>query len=232
MGTKTIIAILLLGLPILNSCNGNKPSTPVVDNQTVSQDTVAQARSQFYFNGDFTYYADAAIFKDCITGNSLPVAQTSEYLKLEKMYTDLKPEQQEAVNCAVMGYLITKNPSEEGPNLQLVVTGIISMEKNSNCNTANNITNCNYINYSPNEKEAKSKTTLTFNKDYTFQCTTYQISPMQLLNNNQGKWHRTDLDNIVLLVNGDILYEGVIDFSNMNLILQNDNQKEIIFKKE
>jgi hypothetical protein len=41
----------------------------------------------------FTYMADAARFKQCLTGRSYPVAMESDYLKLVRAYLEVdKPE--------------------------------------------------------------------------------------------------------------------------------------------
>jgi heat shock protein HslJ len=39
-----------------------------------------------WMQGDFRYMADAAIFRDCVTGRSYPVAMEGEYLALERAY--------------------------------------------------------------------------------------------------------------------------------------------------
>lgn len=40
-----------------------------------------------FLSGEFTYMADAAMFRDCATGLRFPVAQTGDYLRTEREYT-------------------------------------------------------------------------------------------------------------------------------------------------
>lgn len=221
-------------LPLLVACSGNsnKLQKEIADARTsIEADTMKSAQSSFYFNGDFIYMADAASLLDCITAEALPVAMKGDYIKVEKKYKDLKPEPLEAINCSVMGYLIDKPANEEGPAKQLVITALIGFDRTVRCNPKKVITNDVYAHYSPNDKNAKTKTSLTLDSDYTYQCTVYQLSPIKLISQTNGHWHRMAMDNIVFLVDGNVLYEGTIDFNSMNLILQNDNEKEVIFKK-
>lgn len=230
MNTRKLVGLFLL-LPLLAACTGNKQSGATADTETFTKDTIPTGPNIFYFNGDFTYYADAATLKDCITGAVLPVAMKGEYLKVEKKYQEMKPKEMEAINCGVMGYLVPKEADEEGPDMQLLITGLVGFDRTVSCNSKNVITDAVYATFHPDEKEAQTKTSLTFDNDYTFQCITYQLSPSKFVSDYKGHWYRTAEDNIVLLVNGEVLYEGTIDYSNMNLILQNDNEKEVIFRK-
>lgn len=230
MNTRKLVGLFLL-LPLLAACTGNKQSGATADTETFTKDTITTGPNIFYFNGDFTYYADAATLKDCITGTVLPVAMKGEYLKVEKKYQEMKPKEMEAINCGVMGYLVPKEADEEGPDMQLLITGLVGFDRTVSCNPKNVITDAVYATFHPDEKEAQTKTSLTFDNDYTFQCITYQLSPSKFVSDYKGHWYRTAEDNIVLLVNGEVLYEGTIDYSNMNLILQNDNEKEVIFRK-
>lgn len=230
MNTRKLLGLFLL-LPLLAACTGNKQSGATADTETFTKDTIPTGPNIFYFNGDFTYYADAATLKDCITGAVLPVAMKGEYLKVEKKYREMKPKEMEAINCGVMGYLVPKEADEEGPDMQLLITGLVGFDRTVSCNPKNVITDAVYATFHPDEKEAQTKTSLTFDNDYTFQCITYQLSPAKFVSDYRGHWYRTAEDNIVLLVNGEVLYEGTIDYSNMNLILQNDNEKEVIFRK-
>ena len=230
MNTRKLVGLFLL-LPLLAACTGNKQSGATADTETFTKDTIPTGPNIFYFNGDFTYYADAATLKDCITGAVLPVAMKGEYLKVEKKYQEMKPKEMEAINCGVMGYLVLKEADEESPDMQLLITGLVGFDRTVSCNPKNVITDAVYATFHPDEKEAQTKTSLTFDNDYTFQCITYQLSPSKFVSDYKGHWYRTAEDNIVLLVNGEVLYEGTIDYSNMNLILQNDNEKEVIFRK-
>ena len=229
MKTKRLNWILFIPI-LLMSCTGNKQQA-VLDNETLTTDTVSTGPNIFYFGGDFTYYADAATLKDCASGTTLPVAMKGEYLKVEKKYKEMNPKPQEAIHCGVMGYLIDKETGEEGPDQQLLITGLVGFDRNAKCTPDQRITGDIYAVFHPNKEMAKTKTSLTLNKDYTFKCTTYQISPIKQLSEYAGHWYRTDKDLLVLLVNGNVLYQGTIDPSNMNLTLENDNEKNVVFER-
>ena len=223
----------LFAVPVFfMACTGNKQQAmEMADAETISTDTLPSGRNIFYFNGDFTYYADAATLKDCVSGSTLPIAMKGEYLKVEKKYKEMDPKPKEAINCGVMGYLINKGSNEEGAKKQLLITGLVGFDKSASCTPSQRITDDIYAVFRPNEEQAKTKTSLTFDKDFTFQCVTYQLSPVKLLSEFKGDWYRTDKNLIVLLVNGDVLYQGTIDFTNMNLILENDQEKNVIFRR-
>ena len=228
---KTMRLHWLLFVPfLLLSCTGNKQQA-VINTETLSSDTVPSPTNIFYFNGDFTYYADAATLKDCVSGATLPIAMKGDYLKVEKKYKEMEPKPMEAINCGVMGYLIDKGADEEGPEKQLLITGLVGFDRTASCSPDKRITDDIYAVFRPNEEHAKTKTSLTFDKDFTFLCTTYQLSPVKLVSEFKGHWYRTDTNLIVLLVDGNMLYQGTIDFANMNLILENDSDKNVVFRR-
>lgn len=224
---------LVLCLPLWLACTGNKLQKDIVKAETtVEADTIKGSPSSFYFAGEFTYFADAATLHDCITGSTLPVAMKGQFPKVEKKYGELDPEPMQAIHCAVMGYLVDKEPDEEGPQKQLLITSLIGFDPSVKCNPEHQLTEAVYAHFTPNEEEPKTKTSIMMSTDYTYECTTYQLYPVKRLSRYTGHWYRMAKDNIVFLTDGDILYEGNIDFTNMNLILQNDNEKEVIFRRD
>lgn len=225
---------LVLVFPLLVACTGsnNKLQKEIADSQTtVEADTTKSGPSSFYFNGDFIYLADAASLKDCATGSVFPIAMKGAYREVERKYKELDPEPLEAINCEVMGYLADKPKDEEGPDKQLVITGLVGFDRSITCSNADNLTDGTYIYYEPNEENVQTITKLNLDNDYTFSCAVYKYEPAELISKTSGHWHRMAKDNIVFLVDGDVLYEGNIDFNNMNFLLQNDNEKEVVFEK-
>ncbi len=231
MKKKNYFSLLLL-LAVCVGCNGNKQNQAKPYSETLSTDTVATntVNISYFFNGDFVYFADAANFTDCLTGKTFPVAMKDKYIDVEKQYKEMNPSEKEAINCSVMGYFTQKGADEEGENQQLVITSFLGFDRTVGCDPLKKITQNIYACFHPDDKTPVSKTSITFNDDYTYQCSTYQLSPIELLSDYKGHWYRTSEDNIVLLVDDNVLYEGVINFTNMNLELQNDNEQEVIFK--
>lgn len=224
----------MLTLPLLIACTGgNKKLQKEIANAqtTVETDTIKSGPSSFYFNGDFIYLADAASLKDCITGTVFPIVMKDAYREVERKYKELDPEPLEAINCGVMGYLVDKPENEEGPQKQLVITGLVGFDRSVACSNADNVTDGTYVHYYPNDEKVETITKMTLNSDYTYRCSVYKFEPAELISQTCGHWHRTAKDNIVFLVDGNVLYEGNIDFNNMSFLLQNDNEKEVVFEK-
>lgn len=65
--------------------------------------------------GAFVYFADAALFEDCRTGQRVPVAMEGDYLALERAYLDAGAEPMAAVLVTVQGD-IAMRPPMEGPD--------------------------------------------------------------------------------------------------------------------
>jgi NlpE C-terminal OB domain len=230
MKTKRLSWLLFIPFVLL-SCSGGGKQSEVVNTETLTTDTIPTGPNIFYFNGDFTYYTDAATLKDCASGATLPVAMKGEYLMVEKKYKEMNPKPMEAINCGVMGHLIDKGADEEGPQKQLLITALVGFDRTVSCNPDQRITEDVYAFFRPDEAHAKTKTSLTLNEDYSFQCSTYQLSPVELISDFRGHWFRTDKDLVVLLVDGNVLYQGTIDFKNMSLILENDSDKNVVFRR-
>lgn len=65
--------------------------------------------------GTFIYFADAALFEDCRTGQRYPVAMEGDYLALERAYLDAATEPAAPVLVTVEGD-IAMRPPMEGPD--------------------------------------------------------------------------------------------------------------------
>ena len=233
MKVSHILALIILLAPIFIGCVGNNSKKKIVaDNEIIEPDTSKQPLSHYFYSGELFIDDESAIFKDCITNNEVEVLKTGDLKKVIKEYAKKEGGADEGKERSFLGYLTPLNIDDENEEYGIVITNLIKFDDSNECNTANSLTTSNYTRYSPNDKAPIKQTIISLGKDYTFECVTYQLKPMQLVNSFKGKWHRTDTENIVLLVDGAVLYEGVIDFSNMSLILQNDNEKQVIFVKE
>lgn len=70
--------------------------------------------------GMFRYMADAALFTDCLTGTSFPVAQENDYLALERAYLEKRQESGEPLHVTLAGHL-GERPAMEGDGLETVL---------------------------------------------------------------------------------------------------------------
>lgn len=225
--------LIAIGALFLFACGNNKKQTdkrvPPTDS-TIEADTAKVARGSYYFSGDFMYFADAPTFKDCITGAVMPVAMQGVYKEVEKKYLRLDLNDPEGVYCEVMGYLIDKPEGEEGHPQQIVITSLIRFDQTAACHIGT-VTDTTYVTYIPDKKEAKSKIALVLLPDYTFRTDTINLETKAVSAAVEGTWRRTSDENIVLLTNGEVYYQGIVNFTNMNLELNDDNGKLWIFKK-
>ncbi|MEG1749398.1 MAG: hypothetical protein RR249_06890 [Tannerellaceae bacterium] len=190
------------------------------------------ADTSWYFNGDFVYFADAASLKDCATGTVLPIAMKGDYKALEKAYLAMNPDEKESINCELKGYLIDKPANEEGLEKQLVVTSLIGFDRTVGCSETF-LTQNVYAAYITPDAKPEQKTSLTLDANYTFQSSTYQLSPIELTDQANGTWHRTADEKIILLVGDSILYEGSINTAQHSLLLtKRSDGKETLFQGE
>lgn len=231
MNTK--YGLIAMGAFLFFACVNDKKQTdkrvPPTDS-TIEADTAKVAQGSYYFSGDFMYFADAPTFKDCITGVVFPVAMQGAYKEVEKKYLHLKLNDPEGVYCEVMGFLKVKPEGEEGHPEQIVITSLIRFDRTAACHTGI-VTDTTYTTYIPGEKDTKYKITLSLLPDYTFRSDTIHMDTKEVSPEVKGTWWRTSDENIVLLTNGEVYYQGIINFDNMNLELNDDNGKLWIFKK-
>lgn len=220
--------LFMLMLAVMACTNkGGRNSGPV--DATLQADTLPEPRGSYYFSGDFRYFADAATFRDCLTNDTFPVVMKGDYHKMEKEYTRMKVDNPEGLYCEVMGYLVDKPAGEEGREKQILITSLIRFDQTAACHLSN-VTDGIYAVYQPSREDATQKVSLKLNGDYTFQCVTTGMKDKKKLSSVDGVWHRTSDEDIVFLTDGEVYYQGIIDFSSMNLKLYDNNGKLWTFK--
>lgn len=86
-----------------------------------------------FVGGMMTYLADAAIFEDCMTGRTYPIAQEGAYLALEEAYLAAAPGPGAPLYVHVEGGLLMR-PAMEGPDRRsLVVSRFIKTRPGITC---------------------------------------------------------------------------------------------------
>lgn len=198
-------------------------------NASLEQDTLPEPRGSYYFSGDFRYFADAATFRDCISNDTFPVVMQGDYKRMEKEYLKMNMNVPEGIYCEVMGYLVDKPEQEEGRNKQLLITSLIRFDRTSACHLGS-VTDGIYTVYVPDKKEHEQKISLKLNGDYTFQAIVNDLKTKKQLSSIEGVWHRTSDEDIVFLTDGEVYYQGIIDFNTMDLKLYDNNGKLWTFK--
>ena len=89
-----------------------------------------------FLSGEFTYMADAAMFRDCATGLRFPVAQTGDYLRTEREYTARSQGVGDPVHVRLRGHIDLMPSAEESQGLvpTLVIDSLLGFDDNQACN--------------------------------------------------------------------------------------------------
>jgi len=74
--------------------------------------TVDPVADRWRLRGSFTYMADAARYVDCLTGESVPVAMTADYLSLERAYLAARAEPGAPLLVTLEGHMEMRPPME------------------------------------------------------------------------------------------------------------------------
>jgi hypothetical protein len=221
--------ILFTCLALCFSClnkESTKNSSSLLTQTTLRADTLEIAQGSYYFSGDYRIVNGKAIFKDCITGELVPISKCAAFEQVNKAYHDLELNTPEGVYCEVMGFLIeTPTSCTDAPN-HLVITSLIRFARTAACRLGV-ITG---IPYTATWKDSTEHTaTLSLLPNYTFELQTQTTSLPHHPTIQAGAWHRLSDENMVLLMNGQVLYEGIVDFTNLNLDLTNNANARVQF---
>lgn len=85
--------------------------------------------------GMYRYLADAAIFTDCMTGKSYPVAMEGDNLRLERAYMRTRHQPGEPLLVTLEGRIVERMPMEgPGPVATLLPEKFLSISSGENCN--------------------------------------------------------------------------------------------------
>ncbi|MCD8030455.1 MAG: hypothetical protein LUF85_06455 [Bacteroides sp.] len=119
---------LLFTLFIGFSCQQNRQKTETSGQSDALTDEQNRA-GEYFFDGMFTYLADAASLMESATGKRIPVAMRGMFREVEEKYKEVSQGNGVPVYGQFMGTLVLKGEDEEGPNEQLLITGLIRFDK-------------------------------------------------------------------------------------------------------
>ncbi|NHQ75772.1 META domain-containing protein [Roseovarius gahaiensis] len=112
---------------------GNPIESELNYDLTSDGDLVQTDLQGLFLLGQMTYMADAAIFRECVTGRSYPIAQEGEYRALERAYLDDRDAPGASLTVHVEGSLLMR-PAMEGPDRRsLVVDRFIQTRPGVSC---------------------------------------------------------------------------------------------------
>ena len=122
-GGLAVVCMVLLALSVLAACTAKTPNREEV----LPMD---------FLSGEFTYMADAAMFRDCATGLRFPVAQTGDYLRTEREYTARSQGVGDPVHVRLRGHIDLMPSAEESQGLvpTLVIDSLLGFDDNQACN--------------------------------------------------------------------------------------------------
>jgi len=84
--------------------------------------------------GEYRYLADAATFRECLTGRALPVAMEEQSVAVERAYLAARPAPGEPVVALVQGRIVPRPPMEgTGTRPTLVVDRLIRLQPETAC---------------------------------------------------------------------------------------------------
>ena len=84
------------------------------------KDAIGTIEPRFTMRGMYSYMADAALFKECISGRRFQVAQEADNLALERAYLEAQRQPGEALMVSLQGR-IAERPAMEGDAMVLTV---------------------------------------------------------------------------------------------------------------
>jgi heat shock protein HslJ len=87
------------------------------------------------WRGDFVYFADAAVFTDCATGQRWPVAQASDYLALDLAYLHWNGAPKAPLLANFDGRVEVRESMEGPPREHMVVDRFVSVQPGASCET-------------------------------------------------------------------------------------------------
>jgi len=83
--------------------------------------------------GLFTYYADAALFQDCISGRRYPVSDEADYLTIERAYTAANQEPGQPMLATIDATLAVREAMEGPPRPTVVVDRFLALWPGEDC---------------------------------------------------------------------------------------------------
>ena len=222
------LACLSLCFSCLNK-ESKKNKTSSLTETTIEEDTVEIAQGSYYFSGDYRTVNGKATFKDCITGQTISVSKSAAYKQISEAYHHLDINTTEGVYCELMGFLIEKPINKMDTLNHLVITSLIRFERTAACHLGV-ITNSVYT--AILKDSVAQKITLSLLPNYTYSVKSYEVNTSKLICTETGAWHRLSDENIVLLTNGEVLYQGIVNFTNLDLELYNNDKQLLHFEQE
>ena len=86
-----------------------------------------------HMRGMFRYFADGALFEECLTGRKMPVTMDADYLRLEQAYLQARREPGEALLASLRGRIVERVGMEGPVRPTLVVEAFSGVWPGESC---------------------------------------------------------------------------------------------------
>ena len=154
-----------------------------------------------FLSGEFTYMADAAMFRDCATGLRFPVAQTGDYLRTEREYTARSQGVGDPVHVWLRGHIDLMPSAEESQGLvpTLVIDSLLGFDDNQACNPGVMMVGI-YV-----SEDGSGRSVLHLRSDYT--CSFQNYGADGSAEHREGRWGLVAEEELALLLPPSTLTE-------------------------
>ena len=154
-----------------------------------------------FLSGEFTYLADAAMFRDCATGLRFPVAQTGDYLRTEREYTARSQGVGDPVHVRLRGHIDLMPSAEESQGLvpTLVIDSLLGFDDNQACNPGVMMVGI-YV-----SEDGSGRSVLHLRSDYT--CSFQNYGADGSAEHREGRWGLVAEEELALLLPPSTLTE-------------------------
>ena len=154
-----------------------------------------------FLSGEFTYMADAAMFRDCATGLRFPVAQTGDYLRTEREYTARSQGVGDPVHVRLRGHIDLMPSAEESQGLvpTLVIDSLLGFDDNQACNPGVMMVGI-YV-----SEDGSGRSVLHLRSDYT--CSFQNYGADGSAEDREGRWGLVAEEELALLLPPSTLTE-------------------------
>ena len=154
-----------------------------------------------FLSGEFTYMADAAMFRDCATGLRFPVAQTGDYLRTEREYTARSQGVGDPVHVRLRGHIDLMPSAEESQGLvpTLVIDSLLGFDDNQACNPGVMMVGI-YL-----SEDGSGRSVLHLRSDYT--CSFQNYGADGSAEHREGRWGLVAEEELALLLPPSTLTE-------------------------
>ncbi|GEM_PF-6087580 len=201
---------LLAALLLVCSCQSNKSKTENTDHSAALIDE-QNRQGEYFFDGMFTYMADAASLQESATGIRIPVAIRGIFREVEESYKKISEGDGKPVYGQFMGTIVLKAEDEEGPNEQLLITEVIRFDKDRSTDKLEELTGI----YKSSEQQ------LTIHADHTYE--------LRVRNGEaeKGRWFLLS-EHSLIFISGENRTAMDINYAERTLRSKDDNP--IVYK--